>query len=355
VVVSRAAEPRPGLRDVQPYVSPQIPVRVRLNTNEAPRPLPAGFADDLADAVRSLPLNRYPDGQMTRLREDLAAFVGHTFDGTWAANGSNEILTELLLAYGGPGRSLVVFEPTYSLHSRLARLTSTEVVRLRLDERFRLTDGAIAEAAAADPDIVFVCSPNNPTGNAQPLEAVRALAETVNALVIVDEAYVEFGGETALKLVVDHPNVALTRTLSKAFALAGVRIGYCLATPEVVQDLQRVRLPYHMSALTQAAGIAALRHAPEALAMLDAIRAQRDRILDALGALKDVTVYPSDANFVLFTPPPDHETVEVWQALLDRGILIRDLTSVVPRALRVTAGTEDETTQFFDAITEVLA
>ena len=353
--MSRAAEPRPGLRDVQPYVSPQIPVRVRLNTNEAPRPLPAGFTDDLAEAVRSLPLNRYPDGQMTRLREDLAASVGHPPEGTWAANGSNEVLTELLLAYGGPGRSAVVFEPTYSLHSRLARLTSTEVVNLRLDERFRLTDGAIAEAAAADPDVVFVCSPNNPTGNAQPIEAVRALAETADALVIVDEAYVEFGGETALKLVADHPNVVLARTLSKAFALAGARIGYCLAAPEVVQDLQRVRLPYHMSALTQAAGIAALHHAPEALAMLDAIRVQRDRILDALGAMADVTVYPSDANFVLFTPPSDHDTVEVWQALLDRGILIRDLTSVVPRGLRVTAGTEDEITQFLDALTEVLA
>jgi histidinol-phosphate aminotransferase len=248
-----------------------------------------------------------------------------------------------------------VFEPTYLLHSRLSTLTSTQLVSLRLVAPFTIGDGSVGEAAAAGPDVVFVCSPNNPTGNAQPIEATRALAETVDALVVVDEAYIEFGGESALKLVADHPTVVVTRTLSKAFALAGARIGYCLAAPEVVRDLQRVRLPYHMSALTQAAGITALRHAGEAPAMLDAIRSQRDRIFDRLGALPGVTAYPSDANFVLFTPPATHDAAEVWQALLDRGVLIRDLTSVVPRALRVTAGTEDETTQFLDALTEVLA
>jgi histidinol-phosphate aminotransferase len=353
--VSRAPVPRPGVRDVEPYVSPLPPAAVRLNANECPRPLPAGFSEDLSRAVLDLPLNRYPDGQMRRLREDLAAHVGHPFEGTWTANGSNEILTELLLAYGGPSRTAVVFEPTYLLHSRLALLTSTALVSLRLSDTFTIGDDAIRQAAAADADVVFVCSPNNPTGNAQPLEATRALAETVDALVIVDEAYVEFGGRTARTLVDDHPNVVVTRTLSKAFALAGARIGYCLSAREVVQDLQRVRLPYHMSALTQAAGIAAVRHAPEALAILEAIRAQRDRIVGALGAVAGVTVYPSDANFVLFTPPPDRNTAEVWQALLDRGVLVRDLSTVVPRALRVTAGTEDETTQFLDALTEVLA
>lgn len=352
--MSRTPAPRPGVRDVEPYVSPQPPAAVRLNANECPRPLPAGFSEDLARAVLDLPLNRYPDGQMTRLREDLAVHVGHPFEGTWAANGSNEILTELLLAYGGPGRTAVVFEPTYMLHQRLAALTSTALVSLGLDDPFTITDRAIGEAAAADPDVVFVCSPNNPTGNAQPLESTRALAETVDALVIVDEAYVEFGGETALKLVADHPNVVVTRTLSKAFALAGARIGYCLSAPDVVQDLQRVRLPYHVSALTQAAGITALRHAPEALAIVDAIRAQRDRIVGALGTLQGVKVYPSDANFVLFTPPPGRDAADVWQALLDRGVLIRDLTTVIPRALRVTAGTDDETSQFLDALTEAL-
>ena len=171
------ATPRPGLRDVSPYVSPQLTVTARLNTNECPVPLPQGFADELADEIASLPLNRYPDAQMTRLREELATSVGHPFDGTWAANGSNEILTQLLQAYGGAGRLAAVFEPTYLLHSRIAWLTQTGVVSLSLDDGFTLSREAIATAIGANPDVVFVCSPNNPTGNAQTTDAVASLAD----------------------------------------------------------------------------------------------------------------------------------------------------------------------------------
>ena len=344
--------PRPGLRDVAPYVSPQLSAVARLNTNECPHPLPEGFADELADEVATLPLNRYPDGQMTRLREELAASVGHPVEGTWAANGSNEILTQLMQAYGGAGRRVAVFEPTYLLHSRIAWLTQTDVVSLTLDDGFSLSEDRVAAAIDADPDAVFVCSPNNPTGNAQPVEAVASLAGGTEALVIVDEAYIEFGGSTCLPLVTDHPNVVVTRTMSKAFALAGARIGYALASPDVVEDLQRVRLPYHLSAITQAAGVAALRHAKEAMAIIDAIRDERDRILAALGKMSRVTVYPSDANFVLFVPPMP--AAEVWQGLVDRDVLIRDVSSVVPNALRVTAGTTDEVEMFLSALEEVL-
>jgi histidinol-phosphate aminotransferase len=347
------AEPRPGLRDVDPYVSPQLDVAARLNTNECPHPLPSGFFDELAEAVRDLPLHRYPDGQMRRLREDVAASVDHPFEGTWTANGSNEILIELLHAYGGSGRRALMFEPTYLLHARLCWLTQTEVERRELPADFVVTEAQVAEAEVAAPDVVFVCSPNNPTGNAQPVGIVAALAERLpTSLVVVDEAYVEFGGESALPLVATHPNVVVVRTFSKAFALAGARIGYALAAPEVVDDLQRVRLPYHASALTQAAGIAALRHRPEALALLASIRAQRDRIVDALRAIDHVTVFPSDANFVLFVPPGDAK--ELWQRLLDRGVLVRDMTSVVPNSLRVTAGAEHEVDLFLKAIDEEL-
>ena len=353
--MSPAAEPRPGVRDIDPYVSPQLDVAARLNTNECPHPLPERFFTELAEAVHDLPLHRYPDGQMTRLREELAAHHGHTLEGTWTANGSNEVLTELLLAYGGPGRNAVVFEPTYLLHSRLSWLTHTEVTRLELERPFTIEDGAIAYAEAADPDVVFVCSPNNPTGNAQPLDAVTSLAERTSALVIVDEAYIEFGGESALKLVADHPNIAVVRTFSKAFAMAGARIGYVMTNPAVVADLQRVRLPYHMSALTQAAGIVALHHTVEALSLLDSIRAQRDRIVRELGAIPGTTVFPSDANFVLFVPPEPHDAKQVWQALLDREVLVRDLTAVVPNALRVTAGAEHEVDLFLTSLREVLS
>ncbi len=301
--MTSAPTPRPGLRDLEPYVSPQLRVTARLNTNECPVPLPEGFAEELADEIASLPLNRYPDGQMTRLREELSASVGHPVEGTWAANGSNEILTQLLQAYGGAGRRAAVFEPTYLLHSRIAWLTQTDVVSLTLNDGFALSDEGITAAVDADPHVVFVCSPNNPTGNAQPVDVVASLAERTDALVIVDEAYIEFGGTSCLPLLADHPNVVVTRTMSKAFALAGARIGYALASPDVVQDLQRVRLPYHLSAITQAAGVAALRHAKEAMAILDAIRDERDRILTALGDMPGVTAYPSDANFVLFVPP----------------------------------------------------
>ena len=350
--MSPAAQPRPGVRDVEPYVSPQLEVVARLNTNECPHPLPQAFSDALADAVRDLPLNRYPDGQMTRLREEVAAHHGHPFEGTWTANGSNEVLTELLLAYGGPGQRAAIFEPTYLLHSRLAWLTHTEVITHRLGEPFILNEHAVEQALADEPDLVFVCSPNNPTGNAQPVEAVAELAHASAALIVVDEAYIEFGGESALKLVADNPNVAVVRTFSKAFAMAGARLGYVLTSPEVVSDLQRVRLPYHMSSLTQAAGITALAHTNEAMAVLDAIRTQRDRIDRELRAIEGITVHPSDANFVLFVPPGDAK--QVWQGLLDRGVLVRDVTAVVPNALRVTAGDEHEVDLFLTSLQEVL-
>jgi histidinol-phosphate aminotransferase len=351
--MSAAAQPRPGLRDVEPYVSPQLDVAVRLNTNECPHPLPEAFANDLADAVRDLPLNRYPDGQMTRLREELAAHHGHTFEGTWAANGSNEVLTELLMAYGGPGRRAVVFEPTYLLHTRLAWLTHTELVSFRLVDPFELDAAVVDDALRVEPDVIFLCSPNNPTGNAVPLDLTSHVAAQTSALVVVDEAYIEFGGESALTLVADHPNVAVVRTFSKAFAMAGARLGYVLTSPAVVADLQRVRLPYHTSSLAQTAGIVALRHAADAMSILQAIRTQRDRIVDELSGIRGVRVYPSDANFVLFVPPAP--AAEVWQGLLDRGVLVRDLSDVVPNALRVTAGAEHEVDRFLDGIREVLA
>ena len=252
--MSGASATRPGLRDFPPYESPQHDVAVRLNTNECPHPLPEEFFEELAEIVQGLPLHRYPDGQMTRLREELAAHADHPFDGTWAANGSNEILTELLLAYGGPGRTAIVFEPTYVLHSRLAWITHTETVRLALPPPFVIGADDVSAAIRLEPHVVFVCSPNNPTGNAQPLEVVSSLAQTSDALVVVDEAYIEFGGRSAHDLIDRYPNLVVVRTLSKAFALAGARIGYCLASSEIVRDLLRVRLPYHMSALTQATG-----------------------------------------------------------------------------------------------------
>jgi histidinol-phosphate aminotransferase len=344
--------PRDGLRNVEPYRSPSPSVPVRLNTNECPYPLPAGFIDDLSRRLRTIPLHRYPDGDALELRRRLGERSGVGPEEIWVANGSNEILHQLLLAYGGPGRRAVVFEPTYVLHRRLSWIAHTDVVEIGLDPPFDIEPANIEAADAAAADIVFVCSPNNPTGGARPVAATEALARDDDRLVIVDEAYIEFGGATAAELVRAHPNVVVVRTFSKAFALAGARIGYCIAAPEVVRDLQRIRLPYHLSALTQAAGLTALDHADEALAILDAVRTERDRLLKGLEAIDGVEVFRSDANFVLFRPPGD--AGEVWQSLVDKGVLVRNLSEVVEGCLRVTAGTPEEVDRFLDALTEVL-
>jgi histidinol-phosphate aminotransferase len=348
------AEPREGLRDTEPYASPQLPVSARLNTNESPHPLPESFFDELAEAIRDLPLNRYPDGSMRRLREELAAVHGWTWEGTWAANGSNEVLMQLLQAYGGPDRRALVFRPTYLLHARTGRLTHTTIEERALPDDFVMTGAQVEIAREIAPDVVFVCSPNNPTGNAQPVEAVEALARALpSSLVIVDEAYGEFAPETSTRALLDPcDNLVMVRTFSKAFAMAGARVGYALAAPAVVGDLARVRLPYHLSALAQTTAIVALHHRREALHLLDAVRRERDRMGAELAVMPGVTVYPSAANFVLFVPPGDANAV--WQGLLDRGVLIRDMTAVVPGALRVTAGSEQETDLFLGAMKEVL-
>jgi histidinol-phosphate aminotransferase len=345
------AVPRSGLRDLEPYQAPQLEVAARLNTNECPYPLPESFRDELAEAVRRLELHRYPDREAQDLREALAKHAGHPVEGTWAANGSNEVIEQLLLAYGGPGRRVVVFQPTYVLHERMTWVTHGDLVALSLDEPWAISTPDVARALAAQPSVVFVCSPNNPTGNVQPVEVVEGLAAGGNWLVVVDEAYIEFGGRSAAGLVAGYPNVAVVRTFSKAFALAGARIGYCLASPGVVDDLRRVRLPYHLSALTQAAGLIALRHKQDALSILDAVRQERDRILAELPRL-EIRTFPSDANFVLFRAAKPAQ--EVWRGLLDRGVLIRDVTSVVPGCLRVTAGTPEEVGRFLSALKEVL-
>jgi histidinol-phosphate aminotransferase len=346
------AEPRPGLRETRPYASPQPDVAIRLNTNECPYPLPEGFVEHLQEAVRALTLNRYPDREAVRLREALSAHTAHPVEGTWAASGSNEIIQQLLLAYGGPGRTSLVFSPTYELHSRLTWVTHTEIAEVPMEAPWLLGRQHVAEAAQAQPSVVFVCSPNNPTGNAQPVEQVERLASSLDALVIVDEAYIEFGGRSALGLWREHPNVVVVRTMSKAFALAGARLGYCLAAPEVIDDLRRVRLPYHLSALAQAAALTALQHTEDAMSILDAVRGERERLSAELSRIPGVTPYPSDANFVLFRPHAD--AGEVWRALLERGVLVRDVSAAVPGCLRVTAGTPDEVDGFLSALKEVV-
>ena len=351
---------RPELVGVAPYGAPVIDVPVRLNVNENPIGPGADLVADLARAVVGIAegLNRYPDRDATELRADLAAYLGHglTGDQVWAGNGSNEVMAHLFSAFGGPGRRALTFPPTYSMYPEYARTSYTEFVTVPLPEDLVLTADVVATGVNEfRPHLVLIASPNNPTGIAVPNEVVVAACEAVGneGVVVVDEAYAEFrraGTESALELLPQFPNLVVTRTMSKAFAFAGGRVGYLAANPAIVDALRVVRLPYHLSAVTQAVARAALRHSEELLANIDLLRAERDELADWL-AEQGMQVYPSDANFVLAGPFADRDAA--WQELLDRGVLVR---AVGPAGyLRISVGTPTENEILRQALSAVLA
>ncbi len=352
---------RADLRGREPYGAPQIDVPVRLNTNENSYPLPEAVALAVVEALAyaTARLNRYPDREFTALREALAGYLGHDVaaEQVWAANGSNEVLLHLLQAFGGAGRTALGFTPSYSMHPVIAATTATAWVdglRGAPSGPFDLDAPAVADQVRRhDPDVVLLCSPNNPTGTALGLDVVRAAYDASDhAIVVVDEAYEEFaraGTPSALTLLPGRPRLVVTRTMSKAFALAGARVGYLAADPAVCDGLRLVRMPYHLSALTQAAAVAALAHAPALLATVQVLREQRDRIVHQLAAA-GLSPVPSDANFVLFGGLAD--PAATWRRLLDQGVLVRDVG--IAGHLRVTAGTPEETTAFLTALTATL-
>lgn len=347
--------PRPDLGLREGYHSPQVDVPVRLNTNESPLPPPPEWLDRLAEEVRRVEWHRYPDRQATELRAALAALHGVRPDQVFAANGSNEVLQSLCLAYGGPGRSVATFEPTYALHAHIAHLTSTEVVEGRRRPDFSLDLDEVSDVLAAHrPVITFLCSPNNPTGLIEDPTAVRTVLEQAPGLVVVDEAYGQFADWTALDLVDDERPLVVTRTFSKTWSMAGARLGYLVAPAEVVANLERVALPYHLDAVKQAAGRLALEFVGEMEDRIGLIVRERQRILAALGSLP-VTAWPSQANFVLFRPDR-RKGDEVWTGLLERGVLVRDTSSWpgLLGCLRVTVGTPAENDAFLTALEAVL-
>lgn len=357
---------RDSLRGQSPYGAPQLDVPSMLNTNENTHPVPPQVAEAITARVATVAggLNRYPDREFTALRERLATYLGHGIapDQVWAGNGSNEVLQQILQAFAGPGRTLLSFLPSYSMYPLLAAGTDTAFV-----DGGRAADHTLSAEHAAEqvrrhrPHVVFLASPNNPTGTALGLETIEAVyaAQARNededghgAMVVVDEAYAEFaleGTPSALTLLPGHERLIVTRTMSKAFALAGARLGYLAADPAVTDALRLVRLPYHLSAVTQATAIAALEHVDALLETVEDIKGQRDRIVDALRQL-GLRPSVSDSNFVFFGRLRDAHAV--WEALLARGVLVRDVG--IPEHLRVTAGTQEETTAFLDALGEVL-
>ena len=349
---------RDELRELEPYGAPQIRDLVNLNVNENPYAPAARVVADITEAVRAAAstLNRYPDREAQELRAALAAYLGHglTADRVWAANGSNEVMLHVLQAFGGPGRTALSFAPTYSMYPEYARDTHTRWVTGQREDDFTVdVDRAVALIGEERPDVVLLASPNNPTGTALPLELVLAVLDATTGVVVVDEAYAEFrraGTPTALELLDDHPRLLVSRTMSKAFALAGGRLGYIAADPAIIDALRIVRLPYHLSAVSQAVALAALRNSAELLARVDELRAARDDLAARLRA-RGHEVAESDANFVLFGRFADRHAV--WQGLVDRGVLIRETG---PEGwLRVSVGTPDEMALFHRALEEVTA
>lgn len=353
---------RENLRGKSPYGAPQLVVPVRLNTNENPHPPTQALIDDVAASVRdaAAELHRYPDRDSVQLRADLAAYltaatgVPLTVDNLWAANGSNEILQQLLQAFGGPGRTAIGFVPSYSMHPIISDGTQTEWLQAARAADFGLDiDVAVAAVEERTPDVVFVASPNNPSGQSVSIEDLRRLLQAMpGGILIVDEAYGEFSSQpSAVTLIDEFPaKLIVTRTMSKAFAFAGGRLGYLAAAPAVIDALLLVRLPYHLSVLTQAAACAALRHADDTLASVATLAAERDRVSAELTRL-GYRVIQSDANFVLFGEFA--AAPATWQRYLDRGILIRDVG--IPGFLRTTIGLAEENDAFLAASAELVA
>jgi len=348
---------RPG------YHSPQVEVEVRLNTNESPEPPPRAFVEALASELATIPLHRYPDRQATALRAALAAHHGVEPAQVFCANGSNEAIQCLLLAYGGQGRPAMVFEPTYALHSHIARLTGTPVVEGRRDETFRVDEDEISRTVAravedygpGAPAVSFLCSPNNPTGGLEPLETIQSLLALVPGVVAVDEAYGQFAPRSALELASSQPRLLVLRTFSKTWSMAGLRLGYAIGDPETIASLWNVALPYHLDAIKQLAGRLALGFEVEMRARVAATVEERGRVGAALSDL-GVEVWPSDANFILFRAG-SRPGEEIWKGLVERSVLIRDVSDWpgLDGCLRVTIGTAKENDRFLAALLEVLS
>jgi histidinol-phosphate aminotransferase len=350
---------RDDLRGKSPYGAPQLAVPVRLNTNENPHPPTPALVDDVVRSVQeaAVDLHRYPDRDAVDLRRDLAAYLTAQtgtelgVEHVWAANGSNEILQQLLQAFGGPGRSAIGFVPSYSMHPIISDGTRTEWLETARADDFSLDlDAAVAAVTERKPDVVFIASPNNPSGQSVSLTDLRRLLDVVPGILIVDEAYGEFSSQpSAVTLVQEYPTkLVVTRTMSKAFAFAGGRLGYLIATPALVDAMLLVRLPYHLSSVTQAAARAALRHADDTLGSVAILSAERERVTTALTGL-GFRVIPSDANFVLFGQFADAPAA--WQRYLDAGVLIRDVG--IPGYLRTTVGLAVENDAFLRASAEI--
>lgn len=349
-------EPRDQIRAMVGYHSAQVDVPIRLNTNESPFPPPAGWVQKLAQVASEIDWNRYPDRAATELRAVIAARHNISVENVFVANGSNEVLQTILLTYGGHGRKVATFEPTYQMYAQIARVTGAEVVVGERRADFTLDSHEIERLMQREsPAVTFLCNPNNPTGLVEPRENLEVLLLHATGVVVVDEAYAEFSDWSAMDMVSEDRALAVTRTFSKTLSMAALRVGYVVAPKWMIAQLEIASLPYHLDSFKQAATTAALSFTAEMEERVSLIKSERSRIESALSAL-DIEVWPSGSNFILFRPRTA-DALDVWKSLLAAGILVRDCSSWarLEGCLRVTVGAPDENTAFLAAMTVAVA
>lgn len=349
-------KPREQIQAMSGYHSPQVDVPVRLNTNESPFPPPDGWVNSLTQVVASIEWNRYPDRSAQRVREVIAKRHGVDPSMVFVANGSNEVLQTILLTYGGHGRTVATFEPTYQMYAQIARVTGAEVVVGERRADMTLDAFEIERVMQkTSPAVTFLCNPNNPTGLVEPRENLDVLLQHATGIVVVDEAYAEFAEWSAVDMVSENRNLAVTRTFSKTLSMAALRVGYVVAPSWMVEQLSIAVLPYHLDSFKQAATIAALSFTKEMEERVALIKSERVRIEQQLNVL-GVQVWPSGANFVLFRPT-SVPAAAVWKSILDDGVLVRDCSSWarLDGCLRVTVGTPDENSAFLAAMKKALS
>ena len=356
--MNKIPSPRRGRDILDGYHSPQLDVSVRLNTNESPFPLPETFTEELEFEIKNLELNRYPNRSASELCLAIAERELLKENEVFVANGSNEVIQSICLAFGGPERSALIFEPTYAMHSQIAKITGTRVVDGFRDAEFKVdTNVALELIEKEKPEIVFLCSPNNPTGNSESPELINSILSELNStggLLVLDEAYKEFSETSFEPTVREESNLAFVRTFSKVWSLAGIRLGYLLAPEWCVNMVKTVSLPYHLDSVKQRVGILALKHKEAMKRTVDVTKEERKKVFDALISLP-IKVWPSEANFLLFKPE-SIDAYKLWQELIEEGILIRDCSSWegLEGCLRVTIGSENENDIFLDAVRKIL-
>ncbi|AET66424.1 histidinol-phosphate aminotransferase [Desulfosporosinus orientis DSM 765] len=342
---------RSAVRELIPYKTQHLPECIKLDANENPFPWPAEMREALLS--EQLAFNRYPDGTGQELKTHIAKYTATPPESILIGNGSDELIQMLLLTFGGAGKSLLIHPPTFGMYQIYARLTETEVVSVPLLNGLDLdTEGMLQSAKAPEAQIVIICNPNNPTGSLFPRADILRIVGESGKIVVVDEAYAEFSGESLISEIENYPNLVIMRTFSKAFGMAGLRLGYLVGQLETIDLINRVRPPFNVNSFSQRAGILALRYLPEYQEQIQQIKAETQKLQAALQEVPDLIVYPTKANFILFKP----QNADQWASeLLKRGFLVRNMGDLpqLGKCLRISVGLPEENDRLIQAVAEI--